>query len=84
MGMEGCLVRTQSKVDVLPEVNAGIATGGCVEIDIDGFCVHTRCIPCDVERAAGRDGLTHGGGFVEATGRTTWIAIRMVRIDVKV
>ena len=64
--MEGTGVFSNSEVDILPHVNAGIVGARHVKVDVDGVGIKAGRVPFYVKLLAGGDILIHGRCFVEA------------------
>lgn len=69
LGLEGGLVTTQGKVDVLPFMDTGVGEGRGNEIDIDGRRAgEARCVPGNVDGIGARDGHPCSRVGIESAG----------------
>jgi hypothetical protein len=48
--LESCLIGTGGKIDIVPDVDAGAAGAGGIEVYVNVACGETRRVPGDIDR----------------------------------
>ena len=63
--LQSSLVGTGGKIDIMPDVDAGVAGAGRIEVYVSVACGETRRVPGDIDRCRVWYRLRGGRGFVE-------------------